>query len=89
MLIRLRRLRYIWVTAIPGAFMAVVTFYAGYLNVVDNYLPKKNWLLAGFSVIIMALMASLLVATVVRWRELLAAKTEVTDKWGGKGPCAC
>ncbi len=84
MLIRLKRARYIWVTAIPAAFMAVVTFYAGYLNIVDNYLPKKDWLLAGLSVVIMGLMAALLAATVIRWRQLLKAKTEVTDKWGEK-----
>ena len=64
--------------------MAVVTFYAGYLNIVDNYLPKKDWLLAGLSVVIMGLMAALLAATVIRWRQLLKAKTEVTDKWGEK-----
>ncbi|HPO13629.1 MAG TPA: carbon starvation protein A [Candidatus Hydrogenedentes bacterium] len=33
------KVRYIWVTLIPEAFLAVTTLYAGYLNVLHNYLP--------------------------------------------------
>lgn len=33
------KVRYIWVTLIPEAFLAITTLYAGYLNVLYNYLP--------------------------------------------------
>ena len=40
MLIRMGKARYAWVTAVPGIFMIPVTMTAGYLNVMDNYLPE-------------------------------------------------
>ncbi|ACD96103.1 carbon starvation CstA family protein [Trichlorobacter lovleyi] len=40
MLIRLGKVRYAWITAIPGFFMIPVTMSAGYLNITQNYIPK-------------------------------------------------
>lgn len=74
MLIRLGKARYAWATAVPGVFMAFVTVYAGYLNVVDNYLPKKLYLLTGMSIVVVVLVVIVLVATVQRWIELLRTK---------------
>ncbi|MFA6413298.1 MAG: hypothetical protein WCW53_11430 [Syntrophales bacterium] len=42
--------------AVPGILVAFITLYAGYLNIVDNYLPKGNYVLAVLSIIIMVLM---------------------------------
>ena len=82
MLIRLERAKYAWATAVPGVFMAFVTVYAGYLNIVDNYLPKSNYVLTVLSIIIMVLMVIVFIVTFRRWYELLNIKTDVMDKWG-------
>jgi carbon starvation protein len=77
MLIRLGKAKYAWATAIPGAFMAFVTVYAGYLNIVDNYLPKKLYLLTSLSILVIVLVLIVVVATVRRWVVLLHAKEPV------------
>ncbi len=74
MLIRLGKAKYAWCTAVPGIFMAFVTIYAGYLNIVENYLPKKLYVLSVLSVVIMALVFVVLAATIRRWVELLHSK---------------
>jgi carbon starvation protein len=57
--------------------MAFVAIDAGYLNIVDNYLPKKLYLLAALSIVIMALVAIILVATIRLWVALLNSKEPV------------
>ncbi len=79
MLIRLGRARYIWSTAIPGLFMACVTFWAGYLQVTGVYLPQKEYMLAVFAVIVMALMFIVFVGALTRWVELLRMHTPLVD----------
>jgi len=78
MLIRLGRAKYAWATAVPGIFMAFVTVYAAYLNIVDNYLPKKLYLLVALSIIVTALVLIVLVATVRRWIVLLNSTVPVS-----------
>jgi carbon starvation protein len=73
MLMRMGKTKYSLVTAVPGIFMAFVTMYAGYLNITTNYLPKKLYLLTGFSVVIMALVLVVFIATFRRWNQLLRA----------------
>ncbi len=82
MLLRMGRLKYIWITAAPGIFMTFVTMYAGYLNVTENYLPKGNYLLAVMSIVIMALTAIVLVAAIRRCHALLRTKKSVMDSHG-------
>ncbi len=77
MLIRLGKAKYAWATAVPGILMAFVTIYAGYLNIVDNYLPKQLYLLIVLSIAVMALVFVVLVATVRRWVVLLNSKEPV------------
>ncbi len=79
MLIRMGKKQYAWVTAVPGVFMAFVTMYAGYLNIVANYLPKKLYLLVGLSIAIMALVFVVFAATFKRWGELLTTTEPVPD----------
>ena len=38
-LINIGKARYTWVTVMPLAFLAVNTFYGGFLNIRDNYWP--------------------------------------------------
>ncbi len=82
MLIRMGKAKYIWVTAVPGIFLAFVTMYAGYLNVMDVYLPKKLYILATLSIIIMVMMIIVIIGTFKRWSELLRIKERVQDVWG-------
>jgi carbon starvation protein len=82
MLIRMGKLKYSWMTAVPGFIMAVTTMYAGYLNITLNYLPKQNYLLAGLSVIVMVLIMIVIVEAVKRWFVLLKIKIPVKDPYG-------
>ncbi|MHC1726094.1 MAG: carbon starvation protein A [Syntrophobacteraceae bacterium] len=70
MIISMGKMKYAWITAVPGILMVPVTMTAGYLNVVDNFLPKKLYLLAVMSVILMFLMAIVFVDAFRKWYEL-------------------
>lgn len=82
MLIRMGKARYMWVTAFPGIFLGFVTMYAGYLNIVDVYLPKRLYILATLATIVMAMMVIVIIGTFRRWNELLRIKERVQDIWG-------
>jgi carbon starvation protein len=82
MLIRMGKVKYSWMTAVPGVIMAVTTLYAGYLNITLNYLPKHNYLLAILSVIVMILVTIIFAAAVKRWYDLLQIELPVTDAYG-------
>ena len=82
MLIRMGKTRYAWVTAIPGILMIPVTMCAGYLNIVDNYLPKKNYLLVNFSLVLMILMTIIFISAFMKWYELLQVEEQVIDQYG-------
>ncbi|BDG01485.1 carbon starvation CstA family protein [Anaeromyxobacter oryzae] len=82
MLIRMGKARYAWVSAVPGIFMIPVTMTAGYLNVVNNYWPKQDWLKVGLSVTLMILMALVFLEAFRKWFELLQVKALVKDKYG-------
>jgi carbon starvation protein len=81
LLIRTNKARYAWITAVPGLFMAFITFWAGYLNIVDSYLPAGRYLLATLAAVIMALMAIVFVRTLRRWIQLLQVRGTVLDGW--------
>jgi carbon starvation protein len=82
MLIRMGKARYAWVSAVPGLFMIPVTMTAGYLNIVNNYWPKQDWLKVGLSVTLMILMALVFVEAFRKWFELLRVKSLVKDRYG-------
>ncbi len=82
MLIRIGKAKYMWVTAIPGIFLAFVTMYAGYLNIAVVYLPKQLYLLTTLASIVMFMMVIVFVGTIKRWFELLQVKERVKDIWG-------
>ncbi len=83
-IIRLGRVKYAWMTAVPGLFTAIVTMVAGYENIVSNYLPKGMYLLVGLSAVIMVLMFVVFIGAFLRCYELMKVKTPVTDKYGKK-----
>ncbi len=84
MLIRMGKVRYMWVTAVPGLFLGFVTMYAGYLNITDVYLPRKLYVLATLATAVMVMMVIVMVGTFKRWIELLQIKERVQDIWGDK-----
>lgn len=71
MIIGTGKAKYAWVTAVPGILMVPVTMSAGYLNVVDNFLPKGLYLLVVLSAVLMVLMGIVFVVAFRKWYELL------------------
>ncbi|WP_292008484.1 carbon starvation protein A [Chryseobacterium sp.] len=82
MLIRLNRGKYALCSAIPGIFMAIITFWAGYIQVTDIYIPKGQYLLATLAVVAMVLMLIVFIGAFRKWYELLQIKTSETDFYG-------
>ena len=82
MIIRMGKAKYSWITAVPGVFMAATTMYAGYLNIMTNYLPKEKYLLVVLSVIVMILVTIVVFSAFKRWYELLQIQKPVTDTYG-------
>lgn len=84
MLLRMNRGKYSLCTAIPGIFMAIITFWAGYLQVTGNYLPEGEYLLATLAVLAMALMLFVFAGAFKRWIQLIRSKATVVDEYGEK-----
>lgn len=82
MLIRLNRGKYALCSAIPGVFMAVITFWAGYAQVADIYLPNGQYLLASLAVLAMVLMLVVFIGAFRKWYRLLAMPADKTDAYG-------
>ncbi|WP_286858482.1 MULTISPECIES: carbon starvation CstA family protein [Sphingobacterium] len=80
MLIRMNRKKYALFTAIPGVFMAGITFWAGYLQVVDIYLPKGQLLLASLAILAMLLMLLVFMGTFRKWYQLFKTETNFIDQ---------
>ena len=84
MLIRLGKAKYAWCTAVPGLLVWPTVMWAGYMNVVNNYLPKQLYLLTTMSIVLMVLISIVFVAAFRRWSVLLKIDKMVTDQYGDK-----
>ena len=82
MIIRMGKARYALLTAVPGLAMVGITVWAGYLQIMNNYLPKGLYLLATLAIIVLALIAIVIVGTIRRWMSLLRIKGTVPDTYG-------
>lgn len=82
MLIRLNRGKYALCSAIPGVFMAVITFWAGYVQVMDIYLPNGQYLLASLAILAMLLMAVVFVSAFRKWHHLIGLPADKRDTHG-------
>ncbi|MGB3103980.1 carbon starvation CstA family protein [Sphingobacterium siyangense] len=82
MLIRMNRGKYALITAIPGVFMAGITFWAGYLQVTDIYLPKGQLLLAFLVILAMLLMLLVFIGTFRKWYQLFKIEAKFIDQNG-------
>jgi carbon starvation protein len=60
-LIRIGKAKYVWTTLVPMAFVLATTLSAAVLNITQNFLPKKNYLLVALSTMLMPVVAVLLV----------------------------
>ncbi len=82
MLLRMNRGKYCLCTAIPGILMAIVTIWAGYLQVTGIYLPKGQYLLATLAILVMVLMVFVFAGAFKKWAELMKIKTTIKDAYG-------
>lgn len=82
MLLRMNRGKYALCTALPGVFMASITFWAGYLQIIDIYLPKGQMLLASLAILAMLLMLLVFIGTFRKWYLLLRTDTKIVDQNG-------
>lgn len=73
-LFRIGKGRYAWTTIIPMAFLAVTTVAAGYLNITTIYLPKHNYLLAGASAVMIALVIIVMADAIKSWFRIAATQ---------------
>ncbi|ATW26521.1 carbon starvation protein A [Candidatus Formimonas warabiya] len=71
MIIRMGRVKYLWVTLIPLAFITVTTITAGYQNIVSIYLPQQNYLLAGISGVLILMVLAIILYSIRSWVLLL------------------
>jgi carbon starvation protein len=78
----MNRGKYALCSAIPGVFMAIITFWAGYLQVATIYIPKEQYLLATLAVTAMILMLIVFIGAFRKWYELLKITTTKTDFYG-------
>ena len=84
MLIRLGKAKYAWTTAVPALLVFPTVMWAGYMNVIGNFLPKGLMLLVTMSILLMVLITIVFIAAFRRWSELLKTKDTVTDAYGDK-----
>lgn len=82
MLLRLNRGKYALVSAIPGLFMAGITFWAGYVQVTDIYLPGGQYLLASLAILAMVLMLVVFIGAFRKWYRLMGLPADKVDSYG-------
>jgi carbon starvation protein len=82
MIIRIGKAKYAWVTGVPGVALAGMTMWAGYLSIMNNFLPKKLYLLSTLAVIVISLMLVVMVGAFRRVAKLLKVEKTVPDQYG-------
>lgn len=82
MLIRMNRGKYALCSAVPGIFMALITFWAGYEQIVTIYMPKEQYLLAFLALLAMVLMLAVFVNAFRKWNSLLKVTSTKVDYYG-------
>ena len=81
-LLRMNKARYALLTGLPGAFMTVITFWAGIWLIRYQYLPNQKYLLVALSLVVMLMMLFVIIGTVRRWLVLLNEHTVTKDAYG-------
>ena len=81
-LINSGKIRYAWITLLPLSFVATTTLTAGWLNIVDNFLPLartgghpfQGYLNAMMTAVMMACVLTILVDSAMRWTAAVRSK---------------
>ena len=75
-----RNVKYAFITAVPMAFMTIITGYAAILNITGNYLPKGLMLMTTISGLLLVLMVIIVFESVKVWKRQIdeIKKTETT-----------
>lgn len=81
-LMRMNRHKYALLTGIPGIFMTIITYWAGFWLIFYQYLPQRQYLLVALSLLIMCMMSVVIWGVFRRWRVLMSENTTVTDQYG-------
>jgi carbon starvation protein len=68
-LIKIRKVKYLWVTVAPLIFVSITTLSAAYINIVDNYLPGGKYLLAIISALLILMVVVILIESVFSWKR--------------------
>ena len=79
MIMGMGKMKYSWITAVPGILMLPVTMTAGYYLVITNYV-QGNYLLVGLAVSLMTLMAIVFVLAFRKWYLLAQEQPKITEK---------
>jgi len=61
MLMRMGKIKYVWITLMPGAILAGITLWASYINITTSYLPKGLYALSAISAGIILLALSIMI----------------------------
>ncbi len=80
-----RKKRYALITLIPCLFLTVVTYSAGYLNVIYFY-KQHNWVSVGLSVAILILVSVVIVDNIRVWLQLLKTREPIGLNNGPEKP---
>jgi carbon starvation protein len=88
MLINQGKARYLWVTALPLAFVGIATETAGFELIRDTFIPKmihsgkpglvfQGWLLASVCALAMGALVFIVLEAAARWRKVIARLKDV------------
>ncbi|MGO9415377.1 MAG: carbon starvation protein A, partial [Syntrophobacteraceae bacterium] len=79
MIMGMGKMKYAWITAVPGILMLPVTMTAGYYLVITNFV-QGNYLLVGLAVSLTVLMAIVFVLAFRKWYQLAQEQPKLTEK---------
>ncbi len=74
-LIKMGKMKYILITIIPLSFVAITTLTAAFYNTFKNYIPAHKYLLAGISMILVAMLLMILVESIRVWIKEIRLQT--------------
>ena len=69
-LLRSKKGRYVWVTAVPLTFVTITTLSAAIMNITQNYLPKGLYALSAISAMLVVLVCLVLIESAMNWRKI-------------------
>lgn len=86
MLIKAGKKKYMWITIAPLLFIFTTAVTAGYQNVMNNYLPARNYLLICISIIFFILAMLVIINAIIHWVRLIAQGSESSGRAEPKSP---